>query len=206
MEDDNERSAYLASLRGPSTPGRTEVRRPDGPPTPLADKRRSPRFKCEGRAELIEDGCDVRTWASFSDVSLNGCYVEATATFPVGKVLRMKLMVNGFRVESRGVVRVTYPSLGMGIAFLEMSEDNIQELRALLRSISRPTIIMGLEASGVGPANPSGNGIADVADANAAVQALIRFFGTHATLSREDFTRILRESQSSRAAGHASGK
>jgi hypothetical protein len=206
MEDDNERSAYLASLRGLSTPGSTEVRRPDGPHTPLADKRRSPRFKCEGRAELIEDGCDVRTWASFSDVSLNGCYVEATATFPVGKVLRMKLMVNGFRVETKGVVRVTYPHLGMGIAFSEMSEDNTQQLRAMLRSISRSTIIMGVEASGLVAVNPSGNGIADVADANAAVQALIRFFGTHGTLSREDFTRILHESQPARAAGHASGK
>src|SRR5271169_7140093 len=48
-----------------------------------AEKRRSPRYKCEGSAELREDDCDVRTWATFSDISLHGCYVEAQATYPV---------------------------------------------------------------------------------------------------------------------------
>jgi hypothetical protein len=34
-----------------------------------AEKRRSMRYKCEGSAELREAGRDVRTWASFNDVS-----------------------------------------------------------------------------------------------------------------------------------------
>jgi hypothetical protein len=47
-----------------------------------AEKRRSPRYKCEGSARLREEGCDVRTWSTFTDVSLRGCYVEAQATYP----------------------------------------------------------------------------------------------------------------------------
>ena len=63
-----------------------------------AEKRRSPRYKCEGSAELREEGCDVRTWATFSDISLHGCYVEAQATYPANTQLHMKLDANGVRV------------------------------------------------------------------------------------------------------------
>src|ERR1700693_4768155 len=105
---------------------------------PGTEKRRSMRYKCEGSAELREVGRDVRTWATFSDVSLHGCYVEAQATYPVGTVLHMKL-----EEESKGTVRVPYPSLGMGIAFRKMSEENVSRLRDLLKKISRPAIIMG---------------------------------------------------------------
>jgi hypothetical protein len=51
-----------------------------------AEKRRSPRYKCEGSAEICEDGRAVRTWATFSDISLHGCYVEAQATYPAGSL------------------------------------------------------------------------------------------------------------------------
>jgi hypothetical protein len=65
------------------------------------------------------DGCDVHTWAAFTDVSLHGCYVEAQATYPAGAMLPMKLEANGVRLETKGSVRVSYPYLGMGIAFEE---------------------------------------------------------------------------------------
>ena len=159
------------------------------------EKRRSLRYKCEGSAELREDGRDVRTWATFSDVSLHGCYVEAQATYPVGTVLYMKLEANGVRVESKGNVRVTYPYLGMGIAFKEMSGENVARLRELLSKISRPAIIMG---PGIASSLPS-TGPLDVpliANPTAALEALTEFFENRQMLMREDFLRILRKSQS----------
>jgi hypothetical protein len=80
-----------------------------------AEKRRSPRFKCEGSAEMCEAGHDVRTWATFSDISLHGCYVEVTATYRAGTVLHMKLEANGVRLETQGNVRVSYPYLEWGL-------------------------------------------------------------------------------------------
>ncbi len=67
--------------------------------------------------------CDVHTWATFTDISLHGCYVEAQATYPVGIVLQMKLAANGVKVEVTGNVRVSYPYLGMGIAFVNMTNE-----------------------------------------------------------------------------------
>jgi hypothetical protein len=48
------------------------------------EKRRSHRYNCEGNAELREERRDVRTWATFQDVSLHGCYMEVQATYPGG--------------------------------------------------------------------------------------------------------------------------
>lgn len=160
-----------------------------------AEKRRSPRYKCEGSAELCEDGGEVRTWATFSDVSLHGCYVEAQATYPVGTILHMKLELNGFRVETMGNVRVNYPYLGMGIAFSDMSRENAARLRELLGAISRPTVVMGPGMASSLPACGPLEAVPWIANPAAAVQALTEFFDNRQMLMREDFLRILRQSQ-----------
>jgi hypothetical protein len=187
-----------------------EARTADHPPTdPVTDsgerfhgseKRRSPRYKCEGSAELCEDGCDVCTWASFSDISLHGCYVEAQATYPVGTALHLKLEANGVRVETKGAVRVSYPYLGMGIAFVEMSDENQARLRKLLSTITRSSIIMvpAIMVPAI-PASTSPTGSVQsptaVADPAAVVQALVEFFKDRQVLMREGFLRILHQGQ-----------
>ncbi len=185
-------SAREAAVKehGPSGAGTDSHERFQG-----AEKRRSPRYKCEGSADLREDGRDVRTWATFSDVSLHGCYVEAQATYPVGTILHMKLEVNGVRVETQGNVRVTYPYLGMGISFVEMSEENVGRLRELLVKISRPAVIMGPGIASSLPSRGPLDAVPLIADPSAAVQALTEFFENRQMLMREDFLRILRKSQ-----------
>jgi len=108
----------------------------------VREKRRSFRYKCEGSAELRQDGRDIRIWATVRDVSLHGCYVEAQATYPVGAILYMKLEANGVQVETKGLVRVNYPYLGMGSAFHETSEAVVARLREMLNKISRRTVVM----------------------------------------------------------------
>ena len=116
-----------------------------------AEKRRSPRYKCESSAEVREDGGDVRTWATFTDIGLHGCYVEAQATYPAGTLLHMRLEVNAIRVEAKGRVRISCPYLGMGIAFKDITEENNTHLKHLLASLSRPTVIMGPGANSPHP-------------------------------------------------------
>ena len=159
-----------------------------------AEKRRSPRYKCEGSAQICEENCDIHTWVTFSDISLHGCYVEAQATYPVETVLHMKLEANGVRFETKGVVRVSYPYLGMGIAFVEMSEDNIAALKRLLATISRPTIIMG---PGIASSLPAVDPLQlpPITKAEAAISALVEFFESRQMLMREEFVRILKKSQ-----------
>jgi hypothetical protein len=164
-----------------------------------AEKRRSPRYKCEGSVELREQNCEVRTWAAFTDISMHGCYVEAQATYPVGTVLQMKLEANGFRVESMGNVRVNYPYLGMGIAFVEMTEENRAHLRDLVGSVSRPSVIMGPGIASAFPARSPLDAVPLISNPEAAIKKLAEFFESRQPLMREDFLRILRTSQSPKA-------
>ncbi len=160
-----------------------------------AEKRRSPRYKCDGSAQLREEGCNVHTWATFSDISLHGCYVEAQATYPAGTILHMKLEANGVRLETKGNVRVNYPYLGMGIAFQDISDEDQTRLRELLATISRPTVIMGPGIASSLPASSPLEAVPLTADPATALQALTQFFEHRQMLMREDFLRILRQSK-----------
>ena len=205
--------AYLRALKQSAAPvaatAAAPARDPNPEATPIspatvadsgdsfkgAEKRRSPRFKCEGSAEMCEAGHDVRTWATFSDVSLHGCYVEAQATYPAGTILHMKLEANGVRLETQGNVRVSYPYLGMGIAFVEMSDENQSRLRELLATITRPTVIMGPGIASSLPAGGPLTALPAITNPQTALDALAEFFASRQMLMREDFLRILRQSQ-----------
>jgi hypothetical protein len=163
-----------------------------------AEKRRSPRYSCEGSVQIREEGCDVHTWAAFTDISLLGCYVEAQATYPVDTVLNLKLDANGERVETKAAVRVTYPYLGMGIAFTEMSDENRLRLRALLATVSPSFLTMGPGIASALPALAPLEALPLITDPRAALQALTDFFETRQMLMREDFLRVLRQSQAVR--------
>jgi len=159
------------------------------------ERRRNPRYNCEGSVDLREEGCDVRTFASITDISLGGCYIEAQATYPVGTLLHLKLQANGFKVETKASVRVNYPYLGMGVAFIDMSEQNRAHLKELLRSLAQPCTIMG---PGIASAFPNAGPLEEVpavSNPEAAIRALVEYFENRQMLMREDFERILRASQ-----------
>jgi PilZ domain-containing protein len=228
MPDENDAgAAYLAALKrstvGPATGVAARASDSAAPPVPgvekgvslgrtgpVAEKRKSPRYRCQGSAQLREISSGAAMWATFSDISLHGCYMEAAAGYPVGSGLALTIEVNGFRVQATGEVRVSYPGLGMGISFTKVSDEDRERLRALVRSLSQPSAIVGARvAEGLSPsqqtnavpgsANPcSANpGSANPGSANpgAALQAITKFFEDRHVLGREEFLRILRKTQ-----------
>lgn len=204
----NEGTAYLMALRHATgaasatatapaqTASSADANNSASTNTPFrgVEKRRSVRHQCEGSAVMREEGCEVRSWATFTDISLHGCYVEAQATYPVGTILHMRLELNGKRVDAKGNVRVNYPYLGMGIAFVDMTEDMSSRLGELVRSISRSYVKLGASLSPT-LQRQSANAVPLITDPQAAVQELIRFFDERPILMREEFLRLLRKSQ-----------
>jgi PilZ domain-containing protein len=161
------------------------------------EKRRSPRYRCQGSARLRELGSGVSTWSTFTDISLHGCYMEAMSTFRVGAKLALTMEVNGFHVETKSEVRVVYPNLGMGICFTVMSEPNREQLQELLRSLSRPSAILGVRPEVNAALIPDPQRNSAIANPAAALQALITYFDERLILNREEFLRILRKCESS---------
>ena len=77
-QENSEGIAYLMALKRPAvadeirttageSPASTTENVAAGQSTELyrgPEKRRSPRYRCEGSVEICEEGCEVRTWAS----------------------------------------------------------------------------------------------------------------------------------------------
>jgi hypothetical protein len=189
------RAAAAAPARAPVAPRSLEARTGGANPTPRPDKRKSPRYRCQGSAHINEIGKAVAMWTTFTDISLHGCYVEATTAYRVGVKLGLKLEANGFRVEAIGEVRVSYPHLGMGISFSQMSDEDRERLRELVRSISRPSVILGARVATPAPSTLQPAGSPPVANPGAALQAMVNFFEDRHMMGREEFLRILRKGQ-----------
>ena len=208
-EEINEGIAYLRALKqsaghagsAAAAPARESESASQGAPVQPgnqfngAEKRRSIRYKCEGSAQLREEGVDIHTWVSFTDVSMHGCYVEAQATYPAGTILHMKLEANGIRVETKGKVVVNYPYLGMGISFEDTSDENKAHLKRLLATLSHSSVIMGPGIASSLPANGSLEEVPVISDPDAAIQALVEFFESRQVLMRENFLRVVKKSQ-----------
>jgi hypothetical protein len=91
---------------------------------------------------------------------------------------------------------VSYPCLGIGIAFREISDKNRMRLLEMLRSLSpvdHPGTPAVSEAPSVSTSAPASLPI--IVNAAAALQALADFFETRAQLTKEEVVRILRKSQ-----------
>ena len=217
-DEENAGAAYLAALKKstPQAGGAAAARAPIPPfaaeknvvvaagnaVSPVDERRKSPRYRCQGSARLREIVSGISTWATFTDISLHGCYVEAMATFRMGAKLRLTIEVNGFRVECNGEVKVVYPNLGMGIAFTTMSDPDRERLRELLRSLSRPSVILAVRPEVTAATVTEGrlsatNPATTITNPGAALRAVMNFFDERHILSREEFFRILRKSQSS---------
>jgi hypothetical protein len=177
------------AVRETSTPANVEQTPQLAPP----EKRRSARYKCNASAEIRKVGVDARTWATCTDISMNGCYLETAATYPADTLLQLQIEANNFRIHSRGKVRVTYPQVGMGIAFNNMAEEDRTLLKEMLRTLARPSVILGVPSSMVDPADP----LPAISSPEAAVSALMRFFEERQMLTRAEFVLLLRRSQSS---------
>jgi len=162
--------------------------------TPTAsERRRAPRFKCEDSAEFRVGGTDVRTWGTFTDLSVHGCYIEMTATFPVGAMVDLVLGLNGFRVSVKGEVRVSYPFLGIGVAFRDISPENERDLKAMVSSL----MAAQNPASSIAATQPAKGQpfIVAIATPEVALQTVVDFFQSHSVLTRDEFLQVIRKSQ-----------
>ena len=125
-------------------------------------------------------------WGTLTDISLRGCYVEMSSTLPVDSKVDLVMDASGFRIRAKGIVRISYPGLGMGILITDLAPAQRQFLDELLATLAAT-------------ANGSTSQLVQertAADAVAAVDPipfldeLRRFFTSKATLTREEFIRI----------------
>jgi hypothetical protein len=155
------------------------------------ERRQSPRLRCSGSVEFRAAGSDTLLWGTLTDISLHGCYVEMTTTFPVDTKVDLVMKSFGVQIHTAGTVRATYPSVGMGICFADIEPVEQLRLKQLLASLAGHSTI---QASGPGEEA----GIKEVlreADPRAIFDEITEFFHHKQLLSRTEFYQIAKRAR-----------
>jgi len=161
---------------------------PGGGQARVRERRRGPRLKCEGSVAFRTEGIDMQTWATFTDISIGGCYVELAATLPIRTPVNMVLEVKGVRVEVKGTVRTSYPLVGMGIEFTSVTEREKLALEEILRRLEGN---FGQPDKLPAPTSPAVSPPLLIVDPAAALNAVASFFQHSQSLSREQFAELM---------------
>jgi len=152
------------------------------------DRRRSPRFRCAGSAEFTAHESNTRMWGTMTDISLRGCYVEMTTTFPVDTKVDLVLEAMGIRFRAMGAIRISYPFLGMGILFTDIAPDQKVLLERLLSALGNVSTLPQVATASSNSTEEAFVG----ADPIPFLNELKRYFDGKPVLSREEFFRIAR--------------
>ena len=102
-----------------------------------AGKRHHERYQCSGSASIKTAGASFAIHGEVKDISEGGIYVELTAPMPVGTDVTIGLKIEGSWIEFGGAVRTSYPLVGMGVSFREVTDANRERLKALLNKLKQ---------------------------------------------------------------------
>ena len=100
------------------------------------DRRRDKRW--DVCLDAIWDGRSGNFTARVTDLSEGGCYIDSLNQPHVGDILNLKLQLpNGELLALTGEVAHQTPPLGFGIRFVELTEEQVKNLRMLIAHLNR---------------------------------------------------------------------
>ncbi|MFZ0761233.1 MAG: PilZ domain-containing protein [Candidatus Sulfotelmatobacter sp.] len=142
--------------------------------------------------EVEKDDPPVR--CQLTDLSLGGCYLDITSPFPVSTRVTLSMRAAGIELRTEGVVRIMHPDKGMGVEFIQSTQEHRELLEKFLRLLTEnrdllPELLVepeGLETEGLQDARiPAEDGEAE--------DLLLGLFRSHAELSANLFVAELRK-------------
>jgi PilZ domain-containing protein len=99
-------------------------------------RRRMPRYACRGGGEIRQPGMKTVVWGSMTDISRTGCYLETLTTLPRNAKCELMLNVEGTEIRAGAEVRVSHPSMGMGLQFIDVDPTDQKKLDDLLLKLA----------------------------------------------------------------------
>ena len=114
--------------------------------------------------------------------------VELLDHLAYGTEMDLQLGMNGFLVDGRAIVRATYPFLGMGIEFTDLSPNAQEQLNSMVASLNR-FIARRIEDEAKTIVLPP------ITEPNAIIEALAKYFESKSSLSAGDFINLVTDSQ-----------
>jgi hypothetical protein len=100
------------------------------------ERRRFPRYRCQGSAEICSELGGAHQWGTFTDLSQGGCYIEMPAPLSLNQFAYLNLTVDDLSFSATGKVVVVHPMFGMGVIFTAMDPESIAILAQIMRRLS----------------------------------------------------------------------
>src|ERR1700733_16032015 len=100
------------------------------------DRRAAPRYGFTATAEVVDMHSRTRMNTRISDLSMEGCYVDTNAPFPVRTKVRIRVTASKKTFETQGAVVYSLPNMGMGIAFDQPEASHAAILRSWIDELS----------------------------------------------------------------------
>jgi hypothetical protein len=101
------------------------------------DRRAHPRFKTVNSVEIHPEGAQAPIRARTADLSVGGCFIEMPNPLPKGTQIKIGIWVNDAKLWANGRVVTSTPGFGIGVQFIQISEQDQSQLQQFLESTIR---------------------------------------------------------------------
>src|ERR1700683_592317 len=98
------------------------------------EHRIAPRFRCQNSVEVHVQGASF--WGTVADLSLGGCYIEMPIPLQPGTKLRVGIWFGQTKSWADAQVAHRTPGLGIGLKFVQISEEDRNQIRRFLESLA----------------------------------------------------------------------
>jgi len=99
-----------------------------------AERRKHPRVKSGNSVELHPQGENAPIWGKAADLSVGGCFVEMPIPLKKGTMLKVGLWIKDSKLWVNAKVVNSRPGFGIGIQFMELSQEDTERLTQFLRN------------------------------------------------------------------------
>jgi hypothetical protein len=133
-----------------------------------------------------------------NEISMVGCYVETMSPLPAASPVSLEMEVNGRTIRVDGEVKSSQLADGMGLQFTSIAPPDKEKLAEVIAEVSgqTPPRFMNGAAASAAASPAAGAPPVHQVSATQVGEAVQRWFGTHDTLSRADFLKLVEEVKS----------
>lgn len=103
---------------------------------PEVERRIDTRFPISVAAEVVEPRSNAKVAGRTTDLGIGGCYVDALNPYPVGTPVNLRLTQDNRSFRTHAMVVYAHTGMGMGLAFTEVSDDQMETLQDWMRELS----------------------------------------------------------------------
>jgi PilZ domain len=103
---------------------------------PYREKRTVPRYSFIAHVEVIEPASDTHIAGRVSEISRKGCYIDVMITLPPGTLIQLRVLRDKGTFSTKGKIIYAQDSMGMGVAFLEIADNELKTLDCWLAELA----------------------------------------------------------------------